>query len=99
MGGFGAGKMAGGQRGANFIGGEIIAKDDKSVTVKLPDGGSKILFFSASTEITKSVAGSSEDLQIGQTISANGETNDDGSVNAKTIQLRPKLETPPAPQQ
>jgi len=24
---------------------------------------------------------------------------DDGSVNAKTIQLRPKLETPPAPQQ
>jgi len=99
MGGFGAGKMAGGQRGVNFIGGEIIAKDDKSVTVKLPDGGSKILFFSASTEITKSASGSSEDLQIGQTISANGETNDDGSVNAKTIQLRPKLETPPAPQQ
>lgn len=74
--------------GGGFVSGEILSQDDKSITIKLPDGGSKIVFFSDSTEINKSVVGNKEDLQTGKTASIMGETNQDGSINAKTIQVK-----------
>ncbi len=85
--GMGRGGRAGG--GTGFITGEVISKDDKSVTIKLNDGGSKIVFLSESTEITKSASGSINDLEVGKNISVNGVANSDGSVTAQTIQLRP----------
>jgi len=71
-----------------LITGEIIAKDDKSLTIKLKDDGSKIVFISSSTEITKAVKGSLNDLEIGRNIIINGTTNPDGSITAQMIQLR-----------
>ncbi|MFH1111950.1 MAG: hypothetical protein V1712_02670 [Patescibacteria group bacterium] len=85
---FGAGRQDNGQSGPNSIAGEIIAKDDKSLTIKLRDGGSKIVFFSASTEIMKSVAGVINDLKVGDNITTNGQTNSDGSLTAQSISLR-----------
>ena len=88
--GAGAGTGVGARMGGgNFIGGEIIAKDDKSVTVKLQDGGSKIIFFSGSTKVLTSVEGKPEDLKVGSNIMATGDTNTDGSITAKSIQTRP----------
>ncbi len=72
-----------------MINGEIIKKDDKSITVKANDNSSKIIYFSASTTISKFAEGSKNDLQIGDNIMANGTSNSDGSVVAQMIQMRP----------
>ena len=72
-----------------FSAGEIISKDDKSITLKLRDGGSKIIFFSSATAVSKSVLGSAEDLKIGEEVTISGEANPEGSVTAKSIQIRP----------
>ena len=88
----GQGGQAGGARGGMMGGavtGEVISKDDKSVTVKLRDGGSKIVFFSASTQVSKMASGVMEDVKVGEQITVTGTTNSDGSVIGTTIQLRP----------
>jgi len=85
---------AGGRRGGlggEFVNGEVISKDDQSVTIKLRDGGSKIVFLSDSTEISRFTAGALSDLEVGNNIIVNGTANSDGSVTAQAIQLRPSL--------
>lgn len=86
------GARVGGMRGQNggLIGGEVLSKDDKSVTVKLMDGGSKIILLSSSTTVMKASTGSIEDVEIGSQITATGSANTDGTVSAQSIQIRPK---------
>ena len=83
-----------GANGTNFISGQIISKDNNSLTIKMPDGSSKIVFFSNSTEISKSASGTPDDLTVGTTVSANGSANQDGSITAQSIQIRRNI-TPP----
>ena len=69
--------------------GEITDADDKSITVKLQDGGSRIVFLAGNTAINKASEATKDDLTIGQTVAVFGQQNADGSVTAQTIQLNP----------
>lgn len=83
-----AGKV-GGQGGTGMAAGEITAKDDKSITIKLRDGGSKTVYFSDSTKVTKTADGAISDLKIGDSVMANGSASQEGVLTATTIQLQP----------
>ncbi len=82
------GRMMGGN---NFrpVMGEIISQDDKSITVKLSDGSSKIVLLSDNTTFNKTTDATKTDLKVGDTIAAFGTASSDGSIVATSIQLNP----------
>jgi hypothetical protein len=82
---------AGNVQGASFrpVSGQIISMDDKSITVKLTDGSSKIVLLNDSTTINQTSQASKSDLKVGEEVAAFGSTNSDGSVTAQSVQLNP----------
>lgn len=72
-----------------IVAGEVIAKDDKSITVKLPDGSSKIIILSSNTSYRISNDAKLDDVVVGKTVSVFGTTNADGSTTAASIELNP----------
>jgi hypothetical protein len=96
QGGSGGSNQMGGLRGGNgggAVNGEILSIDPTSITVKMRDGGSKIVFFSGSTQISKTATGSAKDLVVGEQVMATGTASPDGSISAQMIQVRPAMPT------
>ena len=69
--------------------GTIISKDDKSITLDVKPNGSRIVFFSGTTKISKSAEGTVTDLTEGTSVMITGTPNSDGSITAQSIQVRP----------
>ena len=90
---FSGGRNGGGPQAGGLSTGQVIAKDDQSITVKSRDGSSKIILFSTSTEVMKAVQGMASDLAVGDQVTAMGTANADGSITAQTIQVRPTQQT------
>ncbi len=63
-----SGRRINGQGFGGMVNGEILSLDDKSITVKMRDGSSKIVFYSGTTTIGKTTAGAATDLVIGKQV-------------------------------
>ena len=70
--------------------GEIINADDKSITVKMQDGSSKIILLSDNTSVIEATETSKQALQTGKQVMVFGSNNPDGSITAQNIQLNPQ---------
>lgn len=89
MGGQNGGRTSGMMRGGGIVSGTIVSFDDKSVTISLRDGGTKTIYISGTTIVSKSAVGTRTDLLNGSNIIVNGTANQDGSIAATSVQLRP----------
>lgn len=69
------------------IRGEIMSADDTSITIKMEDGSSRIVILSGDTKINKTSEASKADLKAGDTVTAFGTQNADGSITAQNISL------------
>ncbi|HZQ29615.1 MAG TPA: hypothetical protein VFA93_00875 [Patescibacteria group bacterium] len=73
--------------------GQIINADDKSITVKLQDGSTKIVLIPSSAAILKTDSASISDLKKDETVVVFGTENSDGSITAQNVQLNPRERT------
>ncbi|HET8575221.1 MAG TPA: hypothetical protein VFM02_03580 [Candidatus Paceibacterota bacterium] len=79
----------GGRGGGGMVAGQVLSSDSQGVTVKLPTGGTKLVFVSTSTKVSKTVDAAPSDLATGTNIVVQGTSNSDGSVTASTVEIRP----------
>jgi len=91
-----SGRQGQGQQGARFkngggVFGQITSVDEKSITVKLMDGSSKIVILSGTTSINKQANGTRDDLKTGINVAVFGQPNSDGSLTAQNVQINPIL--------
>lgn len=93
----GGNTMRGGSmRGGGFTTGTIVSQDDKSITISLPNnGGTKTIYISDTTTVAKSTTGKKTDLTTGSSVTITGQANQDGSIAAQSIQIRPEVEVKP----
>lgn len=93
------GNRNGGQNGGmmrNGVFGSILSMDDKSFTVKLADGSTKLVFFSDTTTYSNTISATKADLKTGINVAVIGSPNSDGSVTATNVQLNPEFGRPQA---
>lgn len=91
-GGGGNGKfiISGGKNsGIRPVYGEILERDNNTITVKLQDGGSKLVLVNGKTQVNKAKTVNIDQLSKGQTVTVFGNVNSDGSITASIIQLNP----------
>ena len=87
----GSSTLRGNRSLGGMVSGQILSIDTNSLTIKSQDGGSRIVFLSASTTVNKMTEGAVKDLVVGSNVSVNGGANADNSINAQIIQIRPLI--------
>jgi hypothetical protein len=70
-----------------FSSGKIAGIGSSTITLQLPNGSSKVVFYSDLTTISEPKVVSSSALTTGITIMVGGTQNSDGSLTAQTIQV------------
>jgi len=84
----GFGGTARGGNGGGFASGQVMAKDNQTITLQLPNGNSEVVFYSSSTQVVKPTAASVDDVVNGTQVMIGGTQNADGSLTAQSIQIR-----------
>lgn len=73
-------------RGGSIVG-EVLAKDDTSITIKTPDGSSIVVFYGESTAVGTLSKAHKEDIATEQKVRVIGAENTDGSIAAQSIHI------------
>ncbi len=73
----------------SFAAGQILSASANNIVIKMPNGSTKIILLSSATKINKSVAGSASDLSQGESVVISGTANQDGSISADAVDIRP----------
>lgn len=71
------------------IRGQVINLSSGNLTLKLPDGTTRIVILSSSTTFVQSVKINKNDLKTGDAVSIFGVANSDGSLTAKDVLINP----------
>ncbi len=82
-------RFAGGTAGPNnsIVRGTILSNDGKTMTVKLPNGSSKIIVLAPQTNVTEATQAAQTSLQTGKIVTIFGTSNPDGSVTADNVAI------------
>lgn len=83
----------GGTQGG-FVTGDVVSLSSGMLTLKMRDGGSKVVVVASSTKVLKSTEGTLDDVVNGGSVMVVGKTNSDGSITAESIQLRGAMMMP-----
>ncbi len=76
--------------GGGMVAGQVVTKDQTTITVQAGNNaGSKVILYTSSTSVRKTVDITTKDVMVGQNISVRGTANSDGSITANSIQLVP----------
>lgn len=96
---FGRG-MGGNNTGFRPNVGSVLSIDDKSITIKMNDGSSKIILVDSGTTFSKTSEAQEGDIKVGDNIGVFGTANSDGSITAQNVQINPMFRMmSPAPSQ
>jgi hypothetical protein len=88
---FGAGGPGGAgapRPGGGITTGTVIAQDASSITVKTAASGSKTVFVSAQTEVSKQQTLATSDIKVGDQVAAFGQVAN-GGIDARMVQIVP----------
>lgn len=79
----------------DFTTGTIAAISDRSITIKSDEGSEKTVALADSTKYSKITESTSDGLAVSKKVMVIGQSNADGSITARSIQIRPELPSIP----